>query len=218
MAREKICCFTITAFIIAIATSISPAADSEHWNDVGVSHRIDSNISLSFSDRMKFREIPFGRIYIASGKAGLGYATRWKLFITPSYRIDWIDKDIKDEYEHRYSLQLDYRSQFREVKITGTQITELRYFTGFSKDHVRLRLRLNLSRTLGRPADLPLSVYAAPEIFYDNVNDEISRLRIYAGLDLKAFSNAIIRMGYILQNEKGKPDVHLFNTGISLSM
>jgi hypothetical protein len=204
--------------ILAILSYNSCAADSEHWNDMGISHKFNKDISLAFSNRLKFEDIPCSNIYIASGKLGWGYATEWNLTVTPSYRIDWIDRKAKEAYEHRYSLQFDYKIPTRGIKTTITQITELRYFTESSEDHVRLRLRMNMSKDIGKPGNFPMTFYVMPEIFYDDISDEISRLRIYAGFDIKLRNDLSLRLGYILQNEKDRPDVHLFNTGLSLNI
>jgi hypothetical protein len=204
-----------TFLFFYLLSSISYGDNSEHWNDLNLSRKIGKATSLSLSNRTKFNDIPFNDVYIASLKLGLGYSARWNLTITPSYRIDWIDRKEKDEYENRYSLQLDYKKTVRGINTTLTQISELRYFTQATRDHIRLRFRLNMSRNIGTVLNRRASFYIMPEIFYDDIKNEIFRFRLYSGFDIRLKDNISLKIGYILQNEKDKDDIHLFNTGIS---
>ena len=205
----------LVSFFIFCFQSLSNGDNSEHWNDLNLSRKIGRATSISLSNRTKFNDIPFNDVYITSLKLGPGYNTGWNLTITPSYRIDWIDKKDKDEYENRYSLQLDYKRTVRGINTTLTQISELRYFTQALRDHIRLRLRLNMSRNVGGLLHRRASFYIMPEIFYDDINDEISRFRLYSGFDIRLKANISLKIGYILQNDKDKDDIHLFNTGLS---
>jgi hypothetical protein len=129
--------------------------------------------------------------------------------------MDWIERKDKDEYEHRYSLQLDYKRKARGINATLTQISELRYFTQATREHIRLRLRLNVSKNIGSIGKRRTATYIMPEIFYDDIENEIFRFRFYSGLEIEIQNNISLKIGYILQNEKDKDDIHLFNTGLS---
>ncbi|UCC80570.1 MAG: DUF2490 domain-containing protein [Candidatus Zixiibacteriota bacterium] len=206
------------AFLVFLVSLFLPSYsygdNSEHWNDLYLSRKIGRATSLSLASRTKFNDIPFDDVYIVSLKLGSGYGTGWNLTITPSYRIDWIDKKDKDEYENRYSLQLDYRKTVRGINTTFTQISELRYFTQATRDHIRLRFRLNMSRNIGTMLNRRASFYIMPEIFYDDIKNEIFRFRFYSGFNIALKDNISLKIGYILQNEKDKDDIHLFNTGL----
>lgn len=206
-----------TLFIIFLLSGYAHAVNSEHWNDLKISRKFSEAISASLANRTKFKDIPFNEIYITSMKFGLGYGTPWNLTLTPSYRIDWIDR-VKDEYEHRYSLQLDYSKETKGIKNTLTQITELRYFTQSTKDHIRLRFRLNMSWDIGAIMNHQALFYLMPEIFYDDIKNEVFRFRFYSGFDIRLNRNYTLRIGHILQSEDDKADVHLFNTGLTLNI
>ena len=213
--------FNCHLLIILILSIVSPPAygdNSEHWNDIGLSRQISSRFTVSLSNRSKFIDIPFNDIYNATAKLGIGIKAGRDFTISPSYRIDWIEKAVNDEYEHRYCLQFDYKKTLSNITLTLTQITELRYFTKASKDHVRLRLRMNVSKSIGKIANLPSSAYMTPEIFYDDNNDDFSRLRLYSGFDFTLRESVSLRIGYIFQNEKGKPVIHILNSGLNFSI
>jgi len=72
-----------------------------------------------------------------------------------------------------------------------------------------------MSRNVGGLLHRRASFYIMPEIFYDDINDEISRFRLYSGFDIRLKANISLKIGYILQNDKDKDDIHLFNTGLS---
>ncbi|UCE67840.1 MAG: DUF2490 domain-containing protein [Candidatus Zixiibacteriota bacterium] len=213
--RDNLKIFCLAFLLFYFLSSMSYGDNSEHWNDFKLSHKIGENMSAFLSNRTKFKDIPFNDVYITSLKLGSGYSAKWNLTVTPSYRIDWIDRQDKDEYEHRYSLQLDYKRAVHGINATLTQISELRYFTKATKDHIRLRLRLNMSKNIGAIAKRRTAFYLMPEIFYDDIKNDIFRFRLYSGFDIRLKENISLKIGYILQNEKDKPDVHLFNTGLS---
>jgi len=208
----------LVAFYLITMAEVSYAVNTEHWNDLGLSRKLSERLSASLSNRTKFKDIPFNEIYITSLKFGIGYSIKWDLTLTPSYRIDWIDRIDKDEYEHRYSLQLDYKKELAGAKITLTQITESRHFTQLSRDHTRLRFRLNMSANIGAVMDHRASFYLMPEIFYDDIKNEIFRFRFYSGFDIKFKNDLTLRIGHIVQSEDDRADVHLFNTGLTINI
>jgi len=205
----------IVLFLFILLSAYAHAVNTEHWNDLKIGRNLGRDLSASITNRTKFKDIPFNEIYITSLKFGIGYSTKWDLTLTPSYRIDWIDRRNKDEYEHRYSLQLDYKMEIKEAKVTLTQITESRHFTQTSRDHIRLRFRLNMSANIGAVKGHWTSFYLTPEIFYDDIKNEIFRFRFYSGFDIRLNNEFTLRIGHILQSEDDKADVHLFNTGLS---
>lgn len=72
-----------------------------------------------------------------------------------------------------------------------------------------------MSKIIGSIAKSRTAIYVMPEIFYDDIKNDIFRFRLYSGFDIRLKENISLKIGYILQNEKDKPDVHLFNTGLS---
>lgn len=208
----------IVLSLFFLLSAYAHAVNTEHWNDLGLSRKLSEQVSTSLSNRTKFKDIPFNEIYITSLKFGIAYSTKWDLTLTPSYRIDWIDRANKDEYEHRYSLQLDYKKKIAGTKITMTQITESRHFTQTSRDHTRLRFRLNMSANIGAVMDHRASFYLMPEIFYDDIKNEIFRFRFYSGFDIRLNNDFTLRIGHIVQSEDDKADVHLFNTGLTVNI
>ena len=197
---------------------VSYAVNTEHWNDLKIARNLSQDLSASLSNRTKFKDIPFNDIYITTLKFAVGYSTKWDLTLTPSYRKDWIDRIDKDEYEHRYSLQLDYKREIAGAKITLTQITESRHFTRTSRDHTRLRFRVNMSANIGAVKGHRASFYLMPEIFYDDIKNEIFRFRFYSGFDIRLNNDFTLRIGHIVQSEDDKADVHLFNTGLTVNI
>jgi len=208
----------IVLFLFFLLSVYAHAVNSEHWNDLKISRNLGQDLSVSLSNRTKFKDIPFNDIYITTLKLAVGYGTKWNLTLTPSYRTDWIDRINKDEYEHRYSLQLDYKKEIKGAKITLTQITESRHFTQTSRDHTRLRFRLNMSAIIGAVMGRQTTFYLMPEIFYDDIKNEIFRFRFYSGFDIRLNNEFTLRIGHILQSEDDKADVHLFNTGLTVNI
>lgn len=209
--------FVFLLLIVLIAANIQAADNLQHWHDNRAVIKISPRISFDIYNRSRWQDFPFTTTFQTCIQGGLIYKLTPRLSSLLAYRYEMANKTGYYEFENRFMLEFACKlPALKSFDLGLAQRTELRYFTRSTPDHIRLRGSGIISRKV-----IIYGQQFAPsvtgEIFWDDNADEINRFRLYIGSNYTLSRHFSVKLFWIRQFDKDKPDIDIIDTGVSLS-
>lgn len=199
-----------------VSANIWAADNSQHWHDNRAMININPRLSLDIYNRNRWRDFPFATTFQTCVQGGLVYKLTPEISSLLAYRYDMANKTGYYEFENRFLLEFAFKLPLIKQFAFGlTQRTELRYFTRSTPDNVRLRFAGNISRKV-TAYGLKFTPSLTGELFWDDQADEINRFRLYVGSGYTISQHYSVKLIYIREFNKTRPDLDIIDTGFNI--
>jgi len=209
--------WTVRMGIAFLLLSVSLSADDQGWINNSLTLKVNSKISLKFTNEIRHQEIAFADAFLHNWQGGVVWKASARTYAGVFYKRETtasLDDNINENrltLEGGWQLPLTKKSRF-DVRFR-TEIREFR--AGRKEDHLRFRLRLRFTTQINL-GSLKLKPFVATEPFADTLADKINRNRFYLGVGVPLTAHLQWVVNYIRQDTSGKDPLHILNTGVDL--
>jgi len=203
--------------VLLLGLSGMGMAEHQGWLNNSISLKVNSRISLKFTQEVRHSELTFTEGYLHNWQGGAIWKSGSRTHLAVFYKRETVDKLDGNQQENRFTLEGGWKLPLtRNTNLDLRFRTEIRRFEDhLAENHLRFRLRLRLV-TQVKIGALTLKPFVAIEPFADTKADKINRNRIYLGTVIPLSTHLEWVVNYIRQDTSGKDPLHILNTGVAL--
>ncbi len=192
--------------------------DSQFWSELKLTSKWGERFDLIGGSTLRLTDA-MSDLKRVSGLFGFNWRASKTLTFTPTYQYISNDPydDVRD-FEHRLGVMLAFRLPVERFEATFCTGIEYRSRND-QADGWRIRPRIKLKRPVG-PDRWGLSAYVADELFYDTLERDWSRNRLFVGFEKKMRRNWVLDFYYCRQHDlqTRQPDLNVFGISMRLSL